>query len=156
MRHWDEAEELRLLREQVRDLIQLHLDEKQELELLKQIRDKLPTLPKLSFIKIAIGGKMPVGPATLTVGDKKTLSVVGFDQFNAPFGIDFTANPVTYTDHNETVLLDTPGSTVTDPVTALASGTANVSAECAGFTDTETITVLAQAPRLASIKISVD
>lgn len=113
-------------------------------------------VPRLRFIKLAVGGKMPVGPATLTVGDSKVLSVVGFDQFGAPFTIDFTANPVTFTDDNETVLQDTPGSTVTDPVTALAPGTANVGATCAGFSDTETITVVSQAPRLASIKVSVD
>src|ERR1017187_4202942 len=62
--------------------------------------------PKLRFIKFAIGGIMPVGPATLTVGDKKTLSVLGFDQNGAAFPIDFTANPVTFTDDNEAVLAD--------------------------------------------------
>ena len=112
--------------------------------------------PKLAYIKLAIGGIMPVGLATLTVGDKKTLSVLGFDQNGAPFAIDFTANPVTFTDDNPTVLQDTPGSTVTDPVTALAAGVANVKADCAGFSDTEAYTVLAAAPKLSSIKISMD
>ena len=124
------------------------------LELEHKILDKLQ--PRLSYIKLAIGGKMPVGPATLTVGDKKTLSVLGFDQNGAPFAIDFTANPVTFTDDNETVLQDTAGSTVTDPVVALAVGVANVGATCAGFSDTEAVTVVAAAPVLSSIKILID
>lgn len=124
------------------------------LELEHKILDRLTA--RLSYIKIAIGGIMPVGPATLIVGDKKTLSVLGFDQNGAPFAIDFTANPVTFTDDNQAVLADTAGSTVTDPVTAVAPGVANVGATCAGFTDTEAITVVAAAPKLSSIKVSVD
>jgi len=112
--------------------------------------------PKLSFIKLAIGGTMPVGPATLTVGDKKAVSVLGFDQNGAAFPIDFTANPVAFTDDNETSVGDTAGSTVTDPITALAAGVANIGATCAGFSDTESVTVLAAAPVLSSIKISID
>lgn len=99
---------------------------------------------------------MPVGPATLNVGDKKTVSVLGFDQNGAPFAIDFTANPVTFTDDNESAVQDTAGSTVTDPITALAAGVANLGASCAGFSDTEAVTVLAVAPKLSSIKISID
>lgn len=99
---------------------------------------------------------MPVGPVTLTVGDVKVVSVLGFDQNGAPFAIDFTANPVSFSDDNEAVVQDTPGSTVTDTITAVAPGVANVSATCAGFTDTEAITVVAAAPVLSSIKISID
>ena len=99
---------------------------------------------------------MPVGPVTLNVGDKKTVSVLGFDQNGAPFAIDFTANPVTFTDDNPSAVQDTPGSTVTDPITALAAGVANLGATCAGFSDTESVTVVAAAPVLSSIKISVD
>ena len=125
------------------------------LELEHQILAKLS--PKLSYIKLTLGGnKMPVGPQTLTVGDKKTVSVLGFDQYGAPFAIDFTANPVTFTDDNEAVLQDTSESTVTDPVTALAPGVANVGGTCAGFTDTEAYTVVAALPKLSSIKISLD
>ena len=111
--------------------------------------------PKLSYIKIALGGAMPVGPATLNVGDKKTATVLGFDQNGAPFAIDFNANPVTWTDDNEPVVQDSPTSSA-DPLTALAAGVANIGATCAGFSDTETVTVLAQAPVLSSIKISID
>jgi hypothetical protein len=124
------------------------------LEVEHKILDRLS--PRLSYIKLAIGGIMPVGPATLTVGDKKTLSVLGFDQNGAPFAIDFTANPVTYVDDNQAALQDMQGSTVTDPVTALAPGVANVTATCAGFSDQEAYTVVAQAPKLSSIKISID
>lgn len=99
---------------------------------------------------------MPVGPATLTVGQSKTATVLGFDQNGAPFAIDFTANPVTWTDDNEAAVQDTAGSTVTDPITALAAGVANLGATCAGFSDTEVVTVLAVAPKLSSIKISID
>ena len=112
--------------------------------------------PRLSYIKLAIGGKMPVGPQTLTVGDQRTVTVLGFDQFGAPFAIDFTANPVTFTDDNDAVLQDTAGATVSDPVTAVAPGVANVTGACAGFTDTEAYTVVAQAPKLSSIKLSLD
>src|ERR1700732_1456299 len=84
--------------------------DKTEHEILKRLT------PKLSYIKLAIGGVMPFGPATLSVGDKKVASVLGFDQNGAPFAIDFTANPVTFTDDNQTAVQDTPGSTVTDPL----------------------------------------
>ena len=99
---------------------------------------------------------MPVGPATLTVGDKKTVSVLGFDQNGAPFTIDFAANPVTFTDDNQSAVSDTPGSNVTDPIIAVAPGVANIGATCAGFSDTESVTVVAAAPVLSSIKISID
>lgn len=100
---------------------------------------------------------MPVGPATLNVGDKRTLSVQGFDQNGAPIAIDFTANPVTWTDDNQAAVAeDAPGSTTADAVTAAAAGVSNFTAACAGFTDTEALTVLAVVPVLSSIKISVD
>lgn len=99
---------------------------------------------------------MPVGPATLTVGDKKTATVKGFDQFGAPFAIDFAANPVTWTDDNEAVVADDDTQTVADPLSAVAPGVANIGATCGGFTDTEAVTVVAAAPKLSSIKISID
>lgn len=135
---------------------ELHL-EREEVELLREILRELKyqNRPKLSFIKIAIGGTMPVGPATLTVGDKKTATVLGFDQNGAPFAIDFTANPVTWTDDNEAAVQDAP-TTTSDPLTAVAPGVANLGATCAGFSDTEAITVVAAAPKLSSIKISID
>lgn len=123
--------------------------------LLREIAGDLK--PKLSFIKIVIGDAMPVGPATLNVGDKRTLSVQGFDQNGAPIAIDFTANPVTWSDDNQAAVAeDAPGSTTSDAVTAAGAGVSNFTATCAGFTDTEALTVLAAAPVLSSIKISVD
>ena len=152
------GEELRYQRQLLyRILVLLTKDEtllEKDSVLLTKISGQLQ--PKLSFIKLAIGGEMPVGPATLTVGDKKTVSVLGFDQNGAPFEIDFTTNPVTFTDDNAAVVQDTPGSTVTDPITAVSAGVANISASCGGFTDTEAITVVAAAPVLSSIKISID
>lgn len=145
--HDDEKKELELLREQNRL-------QREELELLRRIeRDVAPK--RLSFIKIAIGGSMPVGPATLTVGDKKTATVLGFDQNGAPFPIDFTQNPITWADDNEPVVQDAPTASQ-DGLTAVSPGVANLTATCGGFTDTEAITVVAQAPKLSSIKISID
>lgn len=142
--------ESELLGAEVREIRELRKDT----GLLQEIATDLS--PKLSFIKLAIGGIMPVGPATLIVGDKKTVSVLGFDQNGAPFAIDFTANPVAYTDDNQAVVADTAGSTVTDSITAVAPGVANLGATCAGFSDTEAVTVVAAAPVLSSIKISID
>ncbi len=150
MKHRDdeESEEIRLLREQLR-LSQ------QELAVLKQIAGELKPEHKLSFIKLAIGGTMPVGPATLTVGDQKTATVLGFDQNGAAFAIDFTTNPVTWTNDNETAVTSAP-TPASDGLTAVAVGVDNLTATCAGFTDTESITVVAAAPKLASIKVSID
>jgi hypothetical protein len=138
-----------------------HEELEEIIRLLKEDRDLLLEFvrcckPRLSFIKITIGGIMPVGPATLNVGDKKVATVQGFDQNGAPMAIDFTANPVKFEDDNETAVQDDPTQTVADPLTALAPGVANLKATCAGFTDTETVTVLAVAPKLSSIKVSID
>lgn len=141
--HDDEREEIHLEREEV------HLLRKILGQLEKQDR------PRLSVIKIAIGGRMPVGPATLTVGQTATATVQGFDQNGAPFAIDFAANPVTWTDSAEAVVSDVP-TAASDPLTAVAVGTASITAVCAGLTDTETVTVIAQAPVLTSIKVSID
>jgi hypothetical protein len=154
MGDYDEKKELQLLRDQVRELMDLHLDAKQEITLLKQIRDRLPVPGKLSFIKLAFGGDMAVGPVTLTVGQKTTATVLGFDQNGAPIAIDFTANPVTWTLDNTTLDSSTPQPDQSDVVASLAAGTANLSAACAGFTDTEQVINVAQAPVLSSIKIN--
>ena len=74
--HDHEHQEIRLLREQVR--------------LLREILAKLPSTPpqvKLSSIKVILSGgnTMPVGPLTISVGQKYVASVVGFDQNGEPF-----------------------------------------------------------------------
>ena len=142
-----EREEIRLLQELV-DLGQ------QQVKILRKIANELE--PKLTFIKIAIGGEMPVGPVTLNIGDKKTATVLGFDQNGAPFAIDFTANPVTWTNDNVTAVQDAPQPDGSDQLTAMAAGVSNLTAAVAGFTDTETVTVVAAAPVLSSIKVSID
>lgn len=154
MADYDEKRELALLRDQVRQLIQLHLDDAQEILLLREIRDRLPSPAKLSFIKIAFGGDMPVGPVTLTVGQKVTATVQGFDQNGAAFAIDFTANPVTWAVDQSALDSSTPQPDSSDVIASLSSGTANLSASCAGFMDTEQVINVAQAPQLSSIKIS--
>ena len=138
--------------------------EQEELERLKHLEHEVEEIeevveridrrlaPRLTFIKIAFGGNMP-GPVTLTVGQKTTASVAGFDQNGAPFAIDFTANPVTWTLDNTTLDSSTPQPDQTDVIASLAAGTANLNAACAGFTDTEQVINVAQAPVLSSIKI---
>ncbi len=151
----DENEELRLLREQVRDLIQLHLDERQEISLLKQIRDRLPLPSQLSSIKIKFGGNMAVGPVTLTVGQKTKATVVGFDQNGAVFNGPIPA-PAFSLD-NTTLDSGTDDGSGGFDVTSLTAGVANLTATVQGpngpLTDTETITNVAVAQILSSIKI---
>lgn len=151
----DEKEELHLLREQVRQLIQLHLDERQEILLLKQIRDRLPTPSQLSSIKIRFGGIM-AGPVTLTVGQKTKATVVGFDQFGAPF--NGTLPPASFSLDNTTLDSGTSDGAGGFDITSLAAGVANLTAalstaEGIGLQDTETITNVAIVPVLSSIKL---
>lgn len=163
--HKEKDAEIALLRamlEQERQqnhLLRIELSlHQQELLVLRDIDRKLGPVPPtthLSFIRIAIGGIMPVGPATLAIGAKATATVLGFDQNGAPFVIDFTANPVTWADDNEAAVSDAPAG-ASDPLTGVAAGVANITATCAGFTDTETVTVPAAVPVLSSIKISID
>jgi hypothetical protein len=155
-----EQEELRLLREEVRKLIDLHLDEQQEIELLKEIRDSVRP-KKLAYIKIAFlkGDTMAEGPVKLTIGQKTIASVDGFDQNGAPF-----TGPIPTPSWS----IDTPATATAVPdatnpanedVTAVAAGTANLSvmvtsAEGKSLTDTEVVTVVASAPVLSSVKIN--
>lgn len=163
--HKEKDEEIRLLREmlarerQQSNLLRIELSlHQQELLVLRDIDRKLgpaPPTTHLSFIRIAIGGIMPVGPATLAIGAKATATVLGFDQNGAPIAIDFTANPITWADDNEASVSDAP-TTTSDPLTGVAAGVMNLTATCGGFTDTETVTVLAAVPVLSSVKISID
>lgn len=106
----------------------------------------------LAFIKIKFGGFMQ-GPVTLTIGQSTVATVLGFDQNGAPIAIDFTANPVTWAIDNPAFDSSTPAADGSDPIVSLAAGVANLSASVAGLTDTETITNLAVAPKLTSVKI---
>lgn len=124
------------------------------LERIEEDLDKIVDFlkPRLTFIKISFGGTMAQGPVKLTVGQKTTASVLGFDQNGAPFTIDFNANPVTWTDDNQAVASDAP-TPPTDTITGVAAGVANITATCGGFNDTEQVTVAAAAPVLSSVKI---
>jgi hypothetical protein len=96
------------------------------------------------------------GPISITVGQKTTLTVLGFDQFGAPF-----TGPIptpAWSVDNTTLDSSTPQPDGSDVLASLAGGAANVtasltSAEGKALTDTEVVTNLAQAPVLSSIKI---
>lgn len=139
-------------REEVKILREIEEDEDEQTILLREIRDELK--PHLRQIKIRFGGNMPVGPAVITVGQTTTASVLGFDQNGAAIAIDFTANPVSWSIDNSAIASSTPNPDSTDTVVGVSAGVANLTASCAGFTDTETVTVTAVVPVLSSIKIS--
>jgi hypothetical protein len=155
--HDHEHQELHLLREQVRELIKIHLDEQQEIALLKQILDRLPTPSKLSSIKIAFGEPPMVGPVTLNVGQKTKATVVGFDQFGAPF--NGTMPTAAFSLDNTTLNSGVDDGAGGFDVTSLAAGVANLTArltttEGTALTDTETITNVAVVQVLSSVKIN--
>ena len=137
--HHRDSEEVKILRE-----IEEDLDE---------IRDELK--PRLSYIKIEFGGNM-VGPVKLTVGQKTKATVVGFDQAGAPFlG---TIPPVTYALDNTALDSSTPDGANGDDIVSLSAGVANLTAslttaEGTALQDSETITNVAVAQILSSIKI---
>src|SRR5438445_307633 len=138
----DEKEELRLIREEVRLLR----------EILRAIRG-IPTPPTLASIKLIFtGGSMPVGPVVISVGQKVTASVVGFDQNGAPF--TGTIPAATFAVDNAAVATIDATSGVTVGVSAgVANATASLtSAEGLALSDTETVTVTAVTPVLSSIK----
>lgn len=134
-----------------------HGKEKREIELLEKIEADLRRIehdvrPRLSFIKIRFGGHMQ-GPVTLTIGQKTTATVLGFDQNGAAIPIDFASTPVVWSLDNATLDSSTPQPDGSDVVASLAAGVANLTATVGSFSDTETVTNVAQAPVLASIKI---
>lgn len=102
---------------------------------------------------------MAEGPVTLTVGQKTVASVDGFDQNGAPFA--GTIPTPTWSIDNaalDSIAADSANASNED-VTSLAVGTANltaslVTAEGATLSDTETVTNIAQALVLSSIKIN--
>jgi hypothetical protein len=116
---------------------------------------------QLAYIKIVFRRhhRMAEGPVTLTVGQVTVASIDGFDQNGAPF----TGPIPTPTWSIDNATLDSIAADATnaanEDVTSLAVGTANLTATlvtAAGttLTDTETITNVAQAPVLSSIKIN--
>ena len=105
------------------------------------------------------------GPVTLTTaGQTVTASVLGFDQFGAPW--TGAIPPVTFSIDTSTVATSTPNADgETDVVEAVANGVANLTAklttvEGLALTDTETVTVNIATPPppptpvLSSIKVA--
>lgn len=141
-----EEQELELEREEIRVLRDI---DRTEHEILHQLR------PRLTFIKIAFsrGEHTMEGPVTLTVGQKTVASIDGFDQNGAPFTGPIPTPTFSLSDTSMDSV-DAAGN-----VTSLAPGTDNLTATLTTadgrtLTDTETITNLAQAPVLSSIKIN--
>lgn len=163
-------EEILWLTEQLAETSERH---DHEIKLLKQIEgtdeaiktevDELVSSlkPKLSFIKIKFtrSNIMAEGPVTLSIGQKTIASIDGFDQNGAAW----TGAIPTPTWAIDDATLDTiaadPSNPANEDVTALAAGTANLTAslttaEGKSLTDTEAVTNLAAAPVLSSIKIN--
>lgn len=138
--------------------------ERESLAVLKDIRRELR---HLAYIDIRFthshhhhhhpgGSIMPVGPATLAVGQSSAATVVGFDQVGAPFAIDFN-DPnfaVSWAVDDPAVLNLAPQPDQSATVTGASAGVANVTATCAGFTKTQQVTVTAPSPILSSIDIN--
>jgi hypothetical protein len=146
--------------------------EGQILGILDRIKHRFDS-PKLSRIEIAFTapstskGDVPMatqGPVTLTTaGQVTTASINGFDQFgNAWTG---TIPPVTYAIDNPAFATSVPNADgLTDAVTAVANGVANLTAtlttvEGLALSDTESVTVAIPivpppTPVLSSIKIA--
>ena len=116
--------------------------------------------PHLAYIKVrfTLGGHMAEGPVTATVGQSFKATVDGFDQFGAPW--TGAVPPVSYSIDNPALDSSTPESdNFTDDLVSLGAGTANLTAslttaEGKVLSDTETITNVAAAPVLSSIKIN--
>jgi hypothetical protein len=133
--------------------------DKTEHAILQQLKSQAP---KLTFIKIAFSrgeNIMAEGPVTLTVGQKTVASIDGFDQNGAIF-----AGPIpTPSWAIDNITMDSiapdPTTPANEDITSLAAGVANLtatvtSAEGRVLTDTETVTNVAAAPVLSSIKIN--
>jgi hypothetical protein len=118
--------------------------------------------PKLSFIKIAFavnGGRRMEGPVTLTVGQKTTASLDGFDQNGAVWTGPIPAP--TWSIDNAAFDSIAPDVAIpaNEDLASLAAGVANLTAsvttaEGKALTDTEVVTNVAQVLVLSSIKIN--
>jgi len=129
-----------------------------ETQLLREIIKLLhPHPPTLSSIKLIFsGGPMPQGPVTISVGQKVTASVVGFDQNGSVFSGTIPA-PTFAIDNSAVATIDSTSGVTVGVSAGVANATASLtSAEGLALTDTETVTVTAVVPVLSSIKISFD
>lgn len=173
MSHHEHERELHLLREELaltkkllederndahRDREQLRLERENNKLLHELIAQLQQLLPHLASVKINFGGKM-LGPVTLTVGDQKVGTLQGFDQNGAPFAIDpATVQSITWAVDNTTLDSSTPQPDNSTVIVSLAAGVANLTGTLTTtdgktFSDTETITNVAQTPVLSSVKI---
>jgi len=96
------------------------------------------------------------GPILITVGQKVLLSVLGFDQFGAPFTGPIPAPFWTVSDPSQDSSSPQPDGT--SVIASLSAGTTSVTASLTtangiALADTEAITNLAEPPVLSSIKI---
>lgn len=149
-------------------------EQREEVEILKRTEKiderilsavDLIVKPRLSFIKIRFHKEKHmagVGPVELGVGQTTIATVLGFDQFGNPFAIDFTnpANAVVWQIDNPTLASSTPNDDQSDTIANVnlgATAVANLTATCAGFSDTEQVTCdgpTQTQPVLTSIKVS--
>lgn len=149
--------EIELLEESVK----LEREQRDDLHAIRKDLD-----PRLASIKVAFTEKNmgttavpPVpGPVVMDIGDVVVASIIGFDQFGAPW-----TGPIptpTFSDDNEAS--STLDETV-DEITGVAAGVNNVTGslttlEGLALTDTETVTVRPAAPPptpvLSSIKVA--
>ena len=129
--------------------------------------DLIPRLARvqLAFMKENFMNEPTVGPVLLTLaGQAATASIVGFDQFGNPW--NGAIPPVSFSIDTPAIATSTPNADgVTDVVTAVSNGVANLTAmlttaENVALTDTETVTVAIPPPPppptpvLSSIKIA--
>jgi hypothetical protein len=154
-----------------RELLERILQEEERIERTEE-RIEAQITPRLASIKIAFTvtkGVPPMsspvaGPVVLTTaGQQAIASILGFDQLGNPW--TGTIPPVSYSIDNPAVATSTPNSDdLTDVVTAVANGVANLSAglttaEGTALSDVETVTVNIPVvppptPVLSSIKIA--
>lgn len=159
--HHSEEHDERIERKLLERLVDLS---EHQIRLLRLIA-KEDAPPALTDIKIQFskGTSMPTpGPITLTtVGATATATVVGFDQFGAPWTGPIP--PVTYANGSDAVATAVGnGDGLTALVTAVANGVDSLTAslttaEGLALTDVETVTVAISAPPppvLSSIKIA--
>ena len=109
--------------------------------------------PKLTSLVILFDGE--VMPANIAVGQVTVATVLGFDQNNQPFPIDFAANPPAWSIDNPAVASIAPDSTTpsSEAVTGVSAGSATLSVSCAGLSASDTVTVSAAAPVLTTLQI---
>ena len=110
--------------------------------------------PRLARVEIIRSGGSPM---PLNVGDTVVATVNGFDQFRNPFPIDFSATPAAWSVSDPTLATITAGSTPADEnVTGVAAGSETLSVTVADQSASVTFDVVAAAPVLTSVTITIN